>query len=240
MQKVLELLIDLQEIDAQLLMLQKEKGDLPMRVDAMSEEINQLEKKLAGNRGMLEAHREELALVERNIDLYDTRLNKYKTQLYQVRNNREYDAISNEIDAAVQAKSEAEARKGELSKLVEREQEEIARLEALHAERQQRLAELQKELEAVSAQTREKEEALTARRNAMAERLPRPIVSTYERIRTARGGYALAFLRNGACSQCSTRIPPQRGLEIRMMNRIHLCEVCGRILVWKPELTETE
>ncbi|HQG46666.1 MAG TPA: hypothetical protein PLG50_13490, partial [bacterium] len=50
-----------------------------------------------------------------------------------------------------------------------------------------------------------------------------------------RGGIAVAFLKDGSCSECSTRIPPQRGLEIRMMNHIYLCEVCGRIMLYDPD-----
>ncbi len=90
-------------------------------------------------------------------------------------------------------------------------------------------------LDAMLAVTQEQEERLRLRRQEIAGALTRPIYSTYERIRQGRSGIAVAYLKDGSCSQCSTRIPPQRGLEIRMMNRVYLCEVCGRIMLWDPE-----
>ena len=85
------------------------------------------------------------------------------------------------------------------------------------------------------ATTRDEEHKLFREREETVKGLPRQILSTYNRIRSGRGGVALAMLRDGACSECSSRIPPQRGLEIRQMDKLYLCEVCGRIMIWLPE-----
>jgi predicted nucleic acid-binding Zn-ribbon protein len=97
-----------------------------------------------------------------------------------------------------------------------------------------------KSLDKMLLQTREEEETFLKKRELVTKGISRPILSTYDRIRKARGGVAIAMLKNGSCSECSSRIPPQRGLEIRMMDRLHFCEVCGRILVWRPEMDGTE
>jgi len=107
----------------------------------------------------------------------------------------------------------------------------VPRIQELEAQ----LADAESQLEKTLAVTRDEEQVLSQRRAELLRGLTRPMISTYDRIRQGRGGVALALLKEGACSECSSRIPPQRGLEIRQMEKMFLCEVCGRIMIWSPE-----
>ncbi|MBN1482671.1 hypothetical protein EH223_11810 [candidate division KSB1 bacterium] len=243
MQQVLETLIELQEVDSKLQRLEAEKGDLPEKVENLSNEIQHI-------RASLDQKKEEMTtiIVERkstshDVEIFQQKLKKYKVQLYQVKTNKEYDAITLEIETTEQKIDELEYKILEFEEAQNKLKGEISNIETQLNELSTLLVDKKKDLEIKLSATRAEEETLRGQRTTLVQKLPRPILSSYERIRLGRGGVAVAKLINGACSACSSRIPPQRGLEIRMMNKINLCEVCGRIVVWKPEYTamnETE
>lgn len=235
MHKILETIMNLQEIDSQLQKLELGKGDLPAKVKALSGEVERTRETLSQKTAEHAAYLAEKGSVDLQVTLIKDRLNKYKVQQYQVKNNKEYDAITTEIETALKNKDDQEYRSEELKEMIAQSAVEITQVKARLKELEESLASLRVELEDKLAITHEEEKALIAKRQTVVPQVPKPILSTYERIRQGRGGYAVATLQQGACSQCSSRVPPQRGLEIRMMSKINLCEVCGRILVWKPE-----
>ncbi len=235
MRETLAALIHLQDIDCELRALEQSKGDLPQRIAVLSQEIARFEETIAAKKADFTASRRERESGALEVAHMRDQLKKYQNQLYQVKNNKEYDAITVEIETTEKS---IEGREFQMLEMEEREkvlQAESEALQPLLAEAQQQRAEAEGRLEAMLAVTREREEKLQARRQETITALPKPIYSTYERTRLGRGGIAVAFLKDGSCSECSTRIPPQRGLEIRMMNHIYLCEVCGRIMLYDPE-----
>jgi predicted nucleic acid-binding Zn-ribbon protein len=159
------------------------------------------------------------------------RKRKYDNQLYTVKNNKEYDAVTAEIEAAVLDIDQTE------TKILETiEQEENLRKEG--AELDERLAVLQREcdeqqaiLAAREAETRSMVEALQKQRSGLVALLRKPLLGAYQRILNGKDGLAVVYVTRGSCGGCSTRIPPQRVMEIREMNQIRYCESCGRILV---------
>lgn len=235
MHKVLETIIDLQEIDVKLLTLEQSKGDLPAKVKDFSAQVDALREQLRQKLSERDTAVSEKNSADLEIEAIKARMEKYKSQLYQVKNNREYDAITLEMETTQKNKDDVEFRKEELKEQLEAVHAELQVLEVKLKEQEEQLLLLRDQLASKQALTQEEENVLLAKRQEILARVPKAVLSSYERIRQARGGYAVALLRHGACSQCNSRIPPQRGLEIRMMNRINLCEVCGRILVWKAE-----
>lgn len=232
MRKTLEALIKLQEIDYHLGILEQSKGDLPQRIEAISEEIAHLQAAMEDKQTEID----KLQALQRDataeLEMLQERLKKYQQQLYQVKTNKEYDAITLEMDnasASIEKYGYQVLESEETEGLLRVEVEELKpQLEQLRAT----LKDHQQQLQVMLAHNADEEARLLATRGGIVGLLTRPVLSRYERIRQGRGGVALAFLRDGACSQCSSRIPPQRGLEIRMMNNMFVCEVCGRILVW--------
>jgi len=228
-------LINLQDVDCELRALEQSKGDLPQRIASLNREIAQLEESIAEKHDQLKTSRLGRESGALEVASLRDKLKKYQNQLYQVKTNKEYDAITLEIETT---QSAIENREFEMLEMEEREKQLHSEIEGLQpglAELQGQRDEAESRLQAMLAVTRAKEERLQQQRLEIVARIPRPVYSTYERTRIGRGGIAVAFLKEGSCSQCSTRIPPQRGLEIRMMNHLFLCEVCGRIMLYDPE-----
>lgn len=232
MRETLEALMRLQEIDCQLRTLEQAKGDLPLKISAMTQEIELMQALISEKLARVESQRALKRSTEAEVSMLKEKLKKYQSQLYQVKTNKEYDAITAELET-----TEASIDKFEFQVLEteESEKELFSEVDGLNPQLEQlraALTEHQKELEIMSAKNADQESILMSKRQTIVETLARPILSTYERIRSGRSGIAMAFLKDGACSQCSSRIPPQRGLEIRMMSNLYVCEVCGRIIVW--------
>ncbi|HOC24864.1 MAG TPA: hypothetical protein PKJ13_06105 [bacterium] len=235
MRDTLAALINLQDVDCELRALEQSKGDLPQRIASLNREIAQLEESIAEKHDQLKTSRLGRESGALEVASLRDKLKKYQNQLYQVKTNKEYDAITLEIETT---QSAIENREFEMLEMEEREKQLHSEIEGLQpglAELQGQRDEAESRLQAMLAVTRAKEERLQQQRLEIVARIPRPVYSTYERTRIGRGGIAVAFLKEGSCSQCSTRIPPQRGLEIRMMNHLFLCEVCGRIMLYDPE-----
>ncbi|OPZ77239.1 MAG: Chromosome partition protein Smc [bacterium ADurb.Bin431] len=225
----------MQDVDCELRALEQSKGDLPQRIASLNREIAQLEESIAEKHDQLKTSRLGRESGALEVASLRDKLKKYQNQLYQVKTNKEYDAITLEIETT---QSAIENREFEMLEMEEREKQLHSEIEGLQpglAELQGQRDEAESRLQAMLAVTRAKEERLQQQRQEIVARIPRPVYSTYERTRIGRGGIAVAFLKEGSCSQCSTRIPPQRGLEIRMMNHLFLCEVCGRIMLYDPE-----
>ncbi len=235
MRNTFNILMHLQEIDRQLATLESVKGDLPQRLEAITQE---LESKQEVWQEKENAIRETMTAQQRARDevvLMREKLKKYQSQLYQVKNNREYDAITIEIENTEKEADALEYKILEYEEWLAKLQQERDELNPLIEELGARRSESREILEKTLATTRDDEQKLYLEREETVKGLPRQILSTYNRIRSGRGGVALAMLRDGACSECSSRIPPQRGLEIRQMDKLYLCEVCGRIMIWLPE-----
>ncbi len=235
MREVLLTLKELQYVDNELQTLEQKKGDLPNRVNALKSEMESLQQQLDEK---TEKNREESSLrsrQENELELLRQQLKKYQKQLYQVKTNKEYDAITLEIEETESGIERLEFNNLELEESIEKRNQEIQELEASLNALETELEQSRDSLEKVMARTRDQEKVLREKKESTQTRLTKPILSTYERIRNGRGGSAVAFLINGACSACSSRVPPQRGVEIRMMNKLFLCETCGRILIYDSE-----
>jgi uncharacterized protein len=235
LRETFDTLMKLQSIDCKLRKLESIKGDLPQRLQTITDE-------LSSARGLLSEKENEVKSVasgrqnkQDEIVLAKERLKKYQAQLYQVKNNREYDAITVEIENTEKEIEAVEFQVLEDEEALTRLAAECEALKPHIEELHKQQAEHEEILEKTLAITHDEEEALLQEREAVVKRLSRPLLSTYDRIRVGRSGLALALLKDSACSECSSRIPPQRGLEIRQMDKMYLCEVCGRIMIWSPD-----
>lgn len=236
MKKALEALIELQDIDWKLQKLFESKGDLPQKVEAIEKELSAKKELLVDMQTQLSDKKSRARTLGNDIEVYKENLKKYQAQLYQVKTNREYDAITIEID---ETQGKIDQSEFEVLEIEEANQEVVTKIAALEetiTESELSLEENKKELYAVMAKTQGEEKELGEFREKVMVVLSKPILNHYERIRKGRGGMAISLLQFGACNGCSSRIPPQRAMEIRTMNQLFLCETCGRILVWRPDL----
>jgi uncharacterized protein len=233
----LKILYELQLIDDQLDELEELRGDLPHAVEALESKINDIKKSVADKE---KEKKESLAKREENeeaVEKHQENQKKFKAQLYQVRNNKEYDALTKEIDHTEDQIKKLESENDSLADLSKRLTDEIEdvspQLDILNEELKEKQADLKEIIKA-----NEKEEAkLKAQRKEIVDNTKKPDYSAYMRIRRAKKGKAVVTIRRSACSGCHNIVPSQRQLEIRRNNRLFFCEYCGRILV-SPEVVE--
>jgi predicted nucleic acid-binding Zn-ribbon protein len=227
----LKILYQLQKIDNQLDELEELRGDLPNMVRELEEKINGMLNDIKVKEA---EQKDSLKIREHNedeIEKLKENQKKFKAQLYQVRNNKEYDALTKEIDHTEELINKLEAENDSLadkSKVLTQEIEEInPKLEDLKKELEEKEADLKN---IVKANERE-ETKLVEERKKIESAVKKNDISTYARIRKAKKGLAVATIKRSACSGCHNIVPSQRQLEIRQNNRLFFCEYCGRILV---------
>ena len=235
MRENLNQLIKLQQIDNQLQEIEELKGDLPVRVERLTRDLENLGQSISqrGNRRK-EIHKERSRL---EISLEETRqhLNKYQEQLLLVSTNRAYDALMAEIDTAKKILEEGEFHLLELNEEEERTGEEL-KAEELTVEDKQAQLESQKEsLQITIAETETQARLLQKQRAQTLAAIEPRYLRIYERISTAREGQAVVPMSRGSCGICFNRIPPQQQVEIKSGNKIITCDSCGIILYWEGD-----
>ncbi|MEE9171094.1 MAG: C4-type zinc ribbon domain-containing protein [bacterium] len=233
MQRKLGILLDLQKVDNRLVELESTRGDLPQKVDSTKSELEDLKDTLeARKRELKEAERGTLRLeMDRNEST--SKLQQYQEQLYRVTTNREYDAITMEIDTAKERIDDLEMEELELDDRAETLRTEISEHDDRIITLSTNLKAFEKELHEKLGLTNREEENLRSQRMGLVSGIDRSIYGTYERVRKAKSGIAVVAIQRHACGGCYSAIPPQRVLELRQMNKFITCEVCGRILIWQ-------
>ena len=166
-------------------------------------------------------------------------IKKYQEQQNNVRNNREYDSLSKEIEYQTLEIELCEKRIREFSAQNTEKQEAISIAQKMADEREIDLKGKKGELSEITSDT-EKEEKQLLKKSAEIEAIIEPrLINAYKRIRSnARNGLAVVTVQRDACGGCFANIPPQRQLDIRSRKKVIVCEYCGRILVDNPERTE--
>ena len=221
----------LQGVDSNYDDLQELKGDLPGLVQELQDRIKDqenLKKNLEDTVKQSLVSRDE---ADSEIVNLREKIEKYKAQQFEVKSNKQYDALGREIDYSqgriTKLTRELEQLEGKASIPKEDAQKIGPEMEQLKAE----LKEKSDELALVNKEHEEEELKLRHEREKLIARLQKSDLQMYERIRKAKTGLAVVPVKRSACGGCYNRIPPQRVLELRKNSRITTCERCGRILV---------
>jgi uncharacterized protein len=227
----LKILFLLQTIDNQLDELEELRGDLPNMVRQLEEKINGMVEDIKAKESEQKDSLKKRDHNEDEIEKLKENQKKFKAQLYQVRNNKEYDALTKEIDHTEEQVNKLELENDSLadkSKVLTQEIEEInPRLDELKKELKEKEADLK---DIIKANERE-ELKLLEERKKIEGAVKKSDIAAYSKIRKAKKGLAVATIKRSACSGCHNIVPSQRQLEIRRNNRLYFCEYCGRILV---------
>ena len=233
MQQILENLIELQRLDKSLQDIESIKGDLPVQVNHLKQELEAAEKRVTETEDKLVSLRKERGMNEIELKQSKENQKRYQDQLYQVKTNREYDAVTKEIENVETLIRDTEYHGLELDEAIENTDKSLAELKTVLEQVKTQYAERSAELEAKRAETEADETRLLKERETLASGFKPPVIAAYNRIRRAKNGLAVVEVLRGACGGCYKALPPQRVLEVRQMNRLILCDVCGRILIWK-------
>jgi len=239
LKETLEYLAALQEVDKQLFYLEFSKGDLPKMVAKLKENLIKLEESIATAEKEIEKAELEKHNIEGLVSLAEDKLKKYQSQLYNVTSNKEYDAITHEMEMKKKEIDEGELQILEIDQDNEnaqnKMQESIEEKELLQKELESKENELANLLET----TERKEIKLRHAREKITVRLKTPILKRYERIGKAKNGIAVVPITRDACGGCYKTIPPQKIVEIEKLKELIQCEVCGRILIPENKLKKT-
>ena len=226
----LEALLKLQTIDSALDNIKKVRGDLP-------EEVRDLEDEIIGMETRLSKFQQEIETLDEQISGYKNAkkesekwIIKYKEQQMNVRNNREFEAISKEVELQGIEMEIADKRIKEIDFKVLNKNDEVAGVESALFERKKDLEIKQKELELIIAESEEDEQKSLKDREKAMKIVDARLLKSYEKLRdNARNGLAVVMVKRGACGGCFSSVPPQRQTDIKDKKKIIVCEHCGRV-----------
>jgi len=235
---VLVQLMELQELDSRLANLESLRGDLPQQVSRLTQKLETMMRIQEERQEKLQAYRKEKDAAEIHVKALEDEQKKYQAQLFEVKNNREYDAVTSALESVKNEIEKTESRILELMDLEKDMSDEIETAKEEIDQLQEQLDVNKAELNKRMVETEKDEAALQDRRGKVVRKITPRILASYERIRKAKNNTAVAYVVRGACGGCYKSLPPQRILEIRQMERLYLCEVCGRILVWDDKVAE--
>lgn len=231
MQEKLRFLFALQQVDTQLHEVEELKGDLPSIVAELQTKADAMAAKIKELNSFIKQSKVDRDKADMQILDLGQKVEKYKGQQLQVKSNKQYDALTREIESAEQLAIKLEKDMGVMEgkmQVAHQDGENLAKeLEDVSAE----LKERQKELREVSKEHEKEELKLRHDREKLQARISKEDYERYERIRGAKGGTAIVLIKRGACGGCYSRIPPQKILELRQSERFFMCENCGRVLI---------
>ena len=212
------------------------RGELPLEVQDLEDEIAGLDTRIEKIDTEIKEFQSAITMKKGEVQEAQANLERYNNQLNEVRNNREYDSLSKQIDYE---RLEVELCNKKIKEATDQVAYRTNDLEIAKTEREERqkdLDEKKSELEDILAETREEETMLKERAKDLEVKIEPRLLSSFKRIRkSARNGLGIVYVQRDACGGCFNKIPPQRQLDIKMHKKIIVCEYCGRILL-DPEL----
>ena len=212
------------------------RGELPLEVQDLEDEIEGLTTRVDKIAADIEEYQKAITTKKGEIADAEASVERYKEQLNEVKNNREYDTLSKEIEFQTLEIELCNKKIREANNKIADKQREMETSKALIAERQGDLDVKKNELEEIMEETRVEEDKLKEQVKNLEAKIEGRLLTSFKRIRrNARNGLGIVYVQRDACGGCFNKIPPQRQLDIKMHKKIIVCEYCGRILV-DPEL----
>ena len=225
-------LYELQKIDSQIDEINKVKGELPLEVQDLEDELAGLNTRIENINAEIEELNSLTRQRKREVDQAKIMIANYKEQQNNVRNNREFDAITKEIEYQELEIELAEKRLKEYSASVKSKKAIIEQTNAALEERSIDYKAKKEELDSIEAETAQQVADLMAKAEKAKEPIDERLLVAYNRIRgNFHNGLAVVTVTRDACGGCYNRIPPQRQVDIRQGKKLIVCEYCGRILV---------
>ncbi len=212
------------------------RGELPLEVKDLEDEIEGLRTRKTKIEAEISDY--QAAINEKNgeINVAQMNLDRYKQQIEDVRNNREFDTLTKEIEFQTLEIELCNKKIREAQQRIAEREDDVAKTATAIEERTQDLLDKRGELNEIMQETRDAEDELRERAHEYELQIEPRLLSSYRRIRkAARNGLGIVYVNRDACGGCFAKIPPQRQLDVKMHKKIIVCEYCGRILI-DPEL----
>ena len=212
------------------------RGELPLEVDELEDEIIGLNTRVERIEAEIQEFQDAIAQRKQEIAVAEQSIERYKHQLDEVRNNREYDTLSKEIEFQELEVQLCNKRIREAMVKIEEKKQDLEKNKEIIKDRNITLEEKKGELDEIIAETRTEEDRLKLKAKELEVKIEPRLLTSFKRIRkNARNGLGVVYVQRDACGGCFNKIPPQRQLDIKMHKKIIVCEYCGRIMI-DPEL----
>ncbi len=231
-EKKMQLIYQLQEIDSQIDRIRILRGELPMQVQDLETEVDGLLSSITETKGNIEQLETDISDKKNEIKEAEALMTKYDSQQQSVRNNREFDAINKEIEYQALEIQLCKKRIREFTVKLHEKKDALIKIEEKAAGKQEDLALKAKELEEIVSETQKDEETLAKKALKIEPKIDETLLASYKSIRdNMKNRTAVVRVDRHACGGCFNKIPPQRQLDIATRKAITVCEYCGRILV---------
>jgi hypothetical protein len=232
----LKSLYDLQTILSEIDRIKQIRGELPLEVKDLEDEIAGLNTRIENYTREIEEMQHSLAAEKEKIKVAEDLIGRYKEQLDNVRNNREFDLLTKEVEFQNLEIELCEKHINDYGAAIRNKQSDIKQTEMVLEDRNHTLSEKRTELNEIVSETREQEDTLRDNAKALEPKIDERTLTAFKRIRkNARNGLGIVYVERNACGGCFNRIPPQKQAEIKMHKKVIVCEYCGRIMI-DPDL----
>ncbi|MFV0546028.1 MAG: zinc ribbon domain-containing protein [Bacteroides sp.] len=212
------------------------RGELPLEVQDLEDEVAGLSTRIEKIKAEVDELKSAIAGKKVEIETAKVAVEKYKSQQDNVRNNREYDFLTKEIEFQSLEIELCEKRIKEYTADKESKDAEIVKTEQGLDERKKDLEQKKNELDEIISETKQEEEKLREKVKDLETKIEPRLLQSFKRIRkNSRNGLGVVYVQRDACGGCFNKIPPQRQLDIRSRKKVIVCEYCGRIMI-DPEL----
>lgn len=229
-------LYSLQTVLSKIDEIKTQRGELPLEVQDLEDEIEGLTTRIEKITNEIADLKRDIAERTAVIETNKANIARYNEQIDSVRNNREYDNLTKQIEYADLDNQLNEKRIGEAKAAMEQKTAEVTNCNEQVNERRTDLDIKKSELEEIISETKAEEDKLREKAKNIELTIEPRLLSAFKRIRkNSRNGLGIVYVQRDACGGCFNKIPPQRQLDIRMRKKIIVCEYCGRIMI-DPEL----
>lgn len=212
------------------------RGELPLEVQDLEDDIAGLSTRMEKIRTEIEEFQSAISRKKGEIQQAQATVERYQRQLDEVKNNREYDTLTKEIEFQTLEIELCDKKIREALIKVDERNRDLENAAEVMNDRQAALDEKKGELDEIMQETREEEDKLKAKAKDLETKIEARLLNSFKRIRkNARNGLGIVYVQRDACGGCFNKIPPQRQLDIKMHKKIVVCEYCGRIMI-DPEL----
>jgi predicted nucleic acid-binding Zn-ribbon protein len=231
-QEKLTTIISLQKIDSKIDEINKLRGELPMEVKDLEDEIEGYNTRINGLEREIKEIKEDINQKKALQQECAANLKKYEKQQENVKNSREFEAINKEIEMQELEIKACDKKIKDATYEIEEFDTQKKHTESLIASKQEILAIKQKELKVITEETSKEEAELLKNREKAVQSVENRLLIAYERIRkTFKNGLAVVAVERDSCGGCFNMIPPQRQSDIRLRKKMIVCEHCGRIMI---------
>jgi len=228
-------LAELKDVDIKVVNLTRVINLVPEQVAELDRKLVLLRGEYAKKRAQLEEFKVKRRTKERGVEDFSERIRKFEFKQFEVKTNKEYQALLHEIALQKEKRSHVEGEIIELMELEENAAKELKESEEKISTEETLAVDEKRRLEQELEDAKGKIKVIMEQREYLLGKLSAPIRSRYERVVGGKGGMAVAAVKNRACGACFTNLPPQTINEIRKGLKVIGCETCGRMLVWADE-----